>query len=134
MRAQQLLRKRPRAWDQMGDSIKVWLTDQAWIQREQHFPGTEDGTPNEKLGVFGPYSAKMSAAVPDVFRQPDRFTKESKHTLAIACDVEPTESDTIEVQRFGRRYKCHPMSVYERRAVWGQVVLYSLQVTEFVEF
>lgn len=118
----------------MSDSVKAWLTDQAYILREQHFAGTEDGTPNEKVGTFGPYAAKMSAAVPAVFRQPDRFTLEGKHRLAIMCDVEPLESDTIHVQRFGKRYRCHPIAVYERRAVWGQVELFSCETTEYTEF
>lgn len=118
----------------MDDSIKTWLIDQAWIDRETHFAGTEDGTPNEKTVTFGPYAAKMSAKVPEVFRQPDRFTLEGRHTLAIACDVEPKESDTIRVQRYGKRYRCHPKAVHERRSVWGQVVLYAIEVTEFEEF
>ena len=134
MRATQVLRSRPRVWAQSRDSVLAWLTDQAWILREQHFAGTEDGTPNEKLGTFGPYAAKMSAAVPAVFRQPDRFTKESKHTLAIACDIAPLESDTIHVQRFGKRYRCHPLSVLERRSVWGETMLYGIECSEFVEF
>ena len=99
-RASSYLRTRPRAWGRLVDAQTSLLTDGAWIVRELRAEGTVDGTPNFAENLFGGlvgYAAKLSTPTESEHLDPDKWSTDWTHTLAIASDVVPLISDGVLV-------------------------------------
>jgi hypothetical protein len=133
MRAAHQMRRPPRAWQRMQDSIEEeWLTDQAWLLERVDVPGaTNHGTPTVEDREFGPYAAKLAEPVEREQRQPDREVLEGSYALTVASDREPQERQAVRVVTdkpgLSGIYRIEG-TVNPRPAPWGTSPLYNVEV------
>lgn len=131
-----MLRQRPRAWQRLEAAQQSVLSDNAWVQREEHLGGSIDGRPIFKTLVFGGplgYSAKLSTPTQQERREADRWNVETTHTLALASDVVPLMSDQMLVLapamlNTNKQVLFQVLEVLTRRAAFGRMLIHHLQL------
>jgi hypothetical protein len=129
------IRKQPRVYSMVEDSVEAWMTDKAFLSRKVRGVGTDDGTPNFTTEEYGPYSAKLYISVNREAFQQDHFELEKTSSLVIASDVEPKERDEVRVVREGISTVWRVEgSVDPRPSAWGMVPVYQMDVTRLEEY
>jgi hypothetical protein len=137
VRAISKLASSPRAWQRLVQAQALLLPDAAWFYREIALNTTVDGTPQFDPTIYGGaggYAAKLSTPSWNKRRDPDKWSTDVTHTLAVATDVEPRISDEILIvapAMLGTsrqvRFRVHGQIV-ARRAGSQDVLIWHLQL------
>jgi hypothetical protein len=136
------IRQAPRVWARLVDAQSAIMPDAAWLLREVRQAGAFDGTPNfqeTRYGGPGGYAAKLSTPTQAERQDPDKWSVDTSHTLAVMCDIEPVISDFVEVLspttlRSGTPERFRIVGdVLARRTAFGPAFLYHLGLQRLSE-
>lgn len=129
------LKKEPRAWTKVEDSVEQWLPHRAWIIRVRLDAGTTDGTPNSHEVSLGPYAARLWLPVRQERFTGDRQALQVTHSLVIASDEKPLERDKVRVDtEDGRHVFRVEGTVNPRPSAWNLRRFWQLDVTRTEDY